>query len=81
MQARFGRMSCSIARPRLADRLRELSVKVGLDADDEAVIALGINQAKEDTKPRPAMRTRSTRLSQDFCRYDSGGDGDGDRVG
>ena len=40
----------SVARPRLADRLRGLSVRVGLDADAEAVIALDIHDRKDNAK-------------------------------
>ena len=69
-----------MSRPRLADRLRGLSVRVGLDADTDAIIALDVHDRNDEAKTLIAMRTRSDRLSQGFRRDDSSRDGDRDRV-
>ena len=54
--------------------------RAGLDTDAEAVVAFDIHDRKRRCETRPAMRTRSNRLSQGFCRYDASRDGDRDRV-
>jgi hypothetical protein len=69
----------SVARPRLTDRLRELSVRVGLDADAEPSSA-STSTLERTTRDTAGDAHRSTRLSQGFCRYDSSRDGDRDRV-
>ena len=69
----------SVARPRLADRLRGLSVRVGLDADAEPS-SPSTSKIERTTRNTAGDAHRSRRLSQRFRRYDSSRDGDGDCV-